>query len=124
MTIPAPLAPPTPAEVDVQFTEELTTWFTSMVADQLAGGSPPVPIRAVVVAWTNHDGTMGGFFNTVDPTRSGAATVQCRGLVAEYGAVTVRVYQLTPNRPTLAQVTQPDAVQAAANDPAQWVAPE
>ena len=124
MTIPAPLAPPTPAQVDAAVASQVASYFQSYAAMNLQNNQDSFTLRSVVVAWTQHDGTLNYTLNDCDPTLNGPDTVTCRGLIAEYGAVVIRVYEWPVSLPSLAEVTAPDVVQAAANDPAQWVAPQ
>ena len=126
MTIPAPLPPPTTAAVDEALAQAVAVYMQEAAQSQLMQpGVTSFTLRAVAVCYTQHDGTMGfPGLNVLDPTVNGADTVTCRGLVDEYGAIVIRIYEWPVMLPTVAQVTAPDAVQAAANDPTQWVAPE
>jgi len=122
--IPAPLPPPTADEVDAAVASQVASYFQSYAAMNLQNNQDLFMLRSVVVAWTQHDGSLNYMIDSCDPTVNGGDTVTCRGLVAEYGAVVIRVYEWAVALPSLAEVTAPDEVQDAANDPAQWVAPQ
>lgn len=100
MTIPAPLPAPTPAQISTQLGSTVSAFMATQAAAQFvasASGSAMNGIQAVIVAWTNHDGTMGFMgVNALDPVLRGADAVTIRGLIAEYGAVTIQVYTFTP----------------------------
>jgi len=125
MAIPAPLPPPTPEQVDALVASNVAEYFQQQTILNLQGFESTFTMRAVAVAWTNHDGTTGfNGINVYDPTANPMDTVACRGLIAEYGAIVIRIYEWTVNPPTLAQVTADAATQAAANDASAWAAPE
>lgn len=135
LTIPAPLPPPAAAAIDaaVAYSGVIQTRFRAGLATQLAVNSfdgtvtdsMTGTLTATVLAWTNHDGTMGlSAPGQYDPAANGGDTVTARGLIAEYGAVVARVYEWNWSVPSIASLVAPDAVQAAANDPATWTAPE
>jgi len=123
MTIPAPLPPPTAEAVDAAVALSVVNSFFNQFNQQIEVNGPPVTLRVTVVAWTQHDGTLGTMFG-IDPTANPPDTVTCRGLIAEYGAVVVRVYEWLASLPAIAQVTADAATQAAANDASAWAAPE
>lgn len=110
--------PPTTADLDtwVAGQQGLLQFLGSAVV------SPGTQQRAIIVGWTRNDASQG-FAHIPDPRTSAEASMMLRGLVAAYGAVTVRVYQFTFAPPAPAALAAPQAIQDQANNPANWTTP-
>src|SRR6185312_12654112 len=93
----------------------LTQWFSSAVLN------PGTQVTAIIVGWTRGDGTQH-FLHIQNPAQDPQSSAVLRGLVAEYGSILVRVYQFTFTAPTPASLAAAQALQDAANNPANWTA--
>jgi len=87
---------------------------------QNAVQQPGQPVTAVIVAWTQND-TTAQFRHIPRPDQNGESADFVRGLVATYGAVTLRAYSFTWAQPTAASIASPAGTQTAVNNPANWV---
>lgn len=123
MTLPNPLPAPTPAAISAQLGSTIAASMATQIAAQFqasAQGSAMAPAQVVIVAWTNHDGTMGFMgVNALDPILRGSDAVTIRGLIAEYGAVTIQVYTFTPT-PLTDIGTLNAATTTEYQDPTKW----
>ena len=108
--------PPTTAQID--------TWVDGQPAlaqlIQNATQQPGTPILAVICAWTQND-TTAQFRHIPRPDQNAESADFVRGLVATYGAVTLRAYSFTWTQPTAASIASNAAVQSALNNPANWL---
>jgi hypothetical protein len=108
--------PPTPAEMD--------TWFSAMlptiVGNAVANPGDPMPYW--YAGYTQDDGQVQ-YTGILDPTSDPGSATVCTGLVAQYGAITVRAWSWTFPMPTpdVADMVLPDSAQAAINDQSAWI---
>jgi hypothetical protein len=102
--------PPTPAEIDAYIPAQY-------------GESLPYPLMGFICAYTQHDGTkIYGVLNA-DPTVDASSQLIIAGILANYGACTVREYVGTlPTSTPIADQAADDAEQARINNPANWIA--
>lgn len=109
--------PPTAADIDAWFAENALGAIVNNIVQNLGGSA-----SFWVLAYTQDNGTQV-FLGSADPTQDDGAATLAFGLVAQYGAITVRgyTYEFTAPSPAVADVTMGSTELAALNDSANWV---